>query len=45
LGQVEKLTDEALFERFFGDVTGEEMADEQRSTLHELLGEARGSRS
>ena len=34
---VERLTDDVLYERFFGYVTGEDMAVEQRATLHELL--------
>jgi len=37
--QVEKLSDEELFERFFAYTTGGEMAPEQRDLLHELLGE------
>lgn len=36
---LEKMSDEELFERFFSYVTGSELADDQRTALHELLTE------
>jgi exonuclease SbcD len=42
--QVEKLTDEDLYELFFTTVTGEDIAPEQRAALHELLQEREGER-
>lgn len=39
---VDRLTDDVLFERFFGYVTGEDLAGDQRAVLHELLMEKSG---
>lgn len=40
--QVERMSDEELFERFFENVTGEPMAQDQRAVLIELLGDLGG---
>lgn len=39
---VERLTDEELYQRFFAAVTGDDLPDELRETLHELLQERAG---
>jgi exonuclease SbcD len=37
--QLERLSDDERFERFFAYVTGDELADDEHATLHELLSE------